>query len=136
MKQPVAFDTCTAINVITQSDYAATLRRKFRGKPLQIILCSRVVCELQKKEYDIDKSISAIQQKLGRTVRIVNLESRHIAAGRQVSKKFHTCHHGDNFVLAYCRAESIPLITDDGGLYRACRCLGVAAFFPSEAANL
>jgi len=136
MVQQVAFDTCTAINVFTRNGYAQNLRKKLRGKSLRIILCDMVIRELQKKKYDANQVISKIQNKLGRSVHVGRMEKRHMIAGEQISTRFHTCHHGDNYIFAYCWTESIPLITDDRNFHRACNCLGVTAFFASEAGNL
>ncbi len=136
MEQQVAFDTCTAINVLTCNRYAKRLRKKLRGKPLRIILCDMVVKELQKKRYNITQVILRIQNALGRSVHVGRMNEQHMAAGEQISARFHTCHTGDNYILAYCRSESIPLITDDRDFRRACNCMGVTAFFASEAGNI
>ena len=136
-QQQVAIDTCTIVRVVRMPGFADRLRRKLRGKSIRVVLCDTVIGELKKVlGMDLVTAQGLIRKLLGREVDVVATEDRHIAEAEAVSAQYHICHHGDDRILALCRDKGYCLITNDKNLHRVCGWLGVASFFPSEAANI
>ena len=136
-QQKIALDSCVVIDIIEKPGVAKSLKSKFKGKSIKIILCDVVLGEVNRvRGYVPEKVISKLSQLLGKEIVLSTSNEQSISNANQISEQFQICHNGDNKILSLCQAKDYVLVTFDRMLLKTCEFLGVAAFHPSMAGGI
>ena len=135
--QTIALDSCVVIDLIEKPALGSKLKTLLKGKSIRIAVCDVVVSEVGKKRgYTPEKICQTISNRLGRKVELDHLEDDERTFAKQTSSIYHGCHHGDNFILAFCKLRDFILLTFDRMLLKICDFVGVVAFHPLQAGGI
>lgn len=117
--QTVTLDSCVVIDLLTKPGFAYKIRTQMRGKSVRIVLCDVIVSEVRRVlGKESQNWIPKLSKLLGRQVHVLKIQNEEIAKAKQISNQYKICHHGDNFILAFCKTKNFILLTFDRMLLR------------------
>ena len=127
----IALDSCVVINLIDRRVVGNRIRSKLKGKPTTLVLCDKVLQEVQRvRGLTADKIIWLVTKTLGRKPEVSYSTSDDVIKAQEISEKYLECHKGDNLILAICMARNYILLTFDRMFLKICDLVGVLAFNP------
>jgi len=133
----IALDSCVVIDLIDKRIVGNKIRRKLKGKHVVIILCDKVLQEVQKvRGLDSKKVIELVTQYLGRKPEVVYSTADDVIRAQEFSDYYLECHKGDNLILAICQARNYILLTFDRMFLKICDLVGVVAFQPVKGGKI
>jgi rRNA-processing protein FCF1 len=107
------------------------MRKRLRGKAIKVILCDRVLREVQKVRGYLPKDIlQKIMNILKRPIERVRINDRENSNAQNITKQYRICHQGDNGILSLCQSREFILVTKDKKLRMASEMKGVPVFHP------
>ena len=134
---PVALDSCVVIDLIDKRVVGMRIRSKLKGKSIRLILCDKVLSEVQKvRQLSVNKIIELVTMILGRKPEVLHSTTDDVIKAQDLSNQYLECHKGDNLILAFCMARNFILLTFDRMFLKICDIVGVLAFNPVKGGKI